>query len=269
MAAPATRPRRQRLGQGGLVDQAAPGAVDDADAGLHPRQRLRADQVAGLGRERRVQRDVVAPPPEVVERRDGLDPELRRPLGRQEGVEPDHLHVEPLRPPGDGQAHPAQADDPQRLAAELGAGELVAVPAPRLQAVVGLRDVARQGQHQRQGVLGGRDRVAPRRVHHHDPLPGRGRHVDVVDPHPGADDRLQPGLVAQDLGRQLRPRPDHDPVGLGQRGLELRRFELRGDHDLQARLGPEQLQPLLGQRVGHQNAMRHNKAPRLIVVGQR
>ena len=119
MAAPVTLPAVQRLDQGGLVDQAAPGAVDDPDAGLHPRQRGGADQVAGLGRERRVQRDVVAAVPEVVERRDALDAELRGPLGRQEGVEPDHLHVEPLGPLRDRQADPPQSDDPQRLAAEL------------------------------------------------------------------------------------------------------------------------------------------------------
>ena len=41
--------RRQGLEQGGLVDQAASGAVDDPDARLHLRQLVRADQVPRLG----------------------------------------------------------------------------------------------------------------------------------------------------------------------------------------------------------------------------
>ena len=72
-------------------------------------------------------------------------------------------------------------------------------------------------EHQRHGVLGRRDRVAARRVHHHDALAGRGRDVDVVDADAGADDRLEPGLVRQDVGRQLRARADRDAVGLVQR----------------------------------------------------
>ena len=41
-------------------------------------------------------------------------------------------------------------------------------------------------------------------------------------PTPGADDRLEPRLVLEDLGRQLRARADHDPVGLGQRRSQAR-----------------------------------------------
>ena len=105
-----------------------------------------ADQVAGLGRQRRVQRDEVAAAPEVVEPRDALDAAFERLLGGQERVEADDRHAEPLRPLGDRQPDPAQADDAQRLAVELGAGELVPVPLARLEAVVGLGHVPRQRQ---------------------------------------------------------------------------------------------------------------------------
>ena len=152
---------------------------------------------------------------------------------------------------------PAQADDPQRLAAELRAGELVAVPLAGLEAVVGLGDVPREGEHQGHRVLGRRDGVAARRVHHHDPLAGRGRDVDVVDAHAGADDHLEPGLVAEHLGRQLRPRADHDPVGLGQRRRAGRRVsslvETTTSSPGSARSSSK---PFVGQLVGHQHAMR-------------
>ena len=80
-------------------------------------------------------------------------------------------------------------------------------------------------------------------------------------PTPGADDRLEPGLALQDLGRQLRARADHDPVGLVPAPAARRRVlgELRVDDDLDARLGPEQRQAFLGQLVGHQHAMRHGR----------
>src|SRR5262249_60801931 len=43
----------------------------------------------------------------------------------------------------------------------------------------------------RDGVLGGGDGVAERRVHHHDAGGGGRRHVDVVDADAGAADHLQ------------------------------------------------------------------------------
>ncbi len=177
-------------------------------------ERRGADDVAGLGGHRRVQGDEVAARPEVVELLDALDAELQRLVGGEERVEADDGHAERLRPLRHRQADPAEPDDAERLALELRAGELVAVPPAGLEAVVRRGDVARQGQHQGHGVLGRRDRVAAGRVHHDDPAPGRRRHVDVVDADARPHDRLEPRLALEDLGRQLRARPDHDPVGL-------------------------------------------------------
>ena len=251
------------LGQRGLVDQAAPGAVDDPHRGLHPGDLGGADDVAGLGGHRRVQRQEVAAGPQVIQPLDALDAQLLRLVGGQEGVEADDRHPEPLRPLRHRQPDPAQPDDAQGLALELRAGELVPVPLARFQAGVGLGDVPRQREQQRHGVLGRGDRVAARRVHHHDPAPGRRRHVDVVDPHAGAHDRLEPRLALEHVGGQLRARPDHDPVGLGQRPLEGRHVlrELGVDHHLDPRLGPQPLQTFLGQLVRHQYPMRHDRSP--------
>ena len=38
--------------------------------------------------------------------------------------------------------------------------------------------------------------------------------VDVVDADARPDDRLEPGLVGEDLGGELRPGPDRDAVGV-------------------------------------------------------
>ena len=88
---------------------------------------------------------------------------------------------------------------------------------PDLRLSLALATFRASGQQQCHRVLGRRDRVSARRIHHHDPAPGRGRDVDVIDAHARANDRLEPGLAFQNLGRQLRARSDHDAVGLEQR----------------------------------------------------
>ena len=52
-------------------------------------------------------------------------------------------------------------------------------------------NLAGQRQHQRDGVLGGGDRIAERRVHHDDAARGGGGNVDIVDADAGAADHLQ------------------------------------------------------------------------------
>ena len=251
----------ERLDQGGLVDQAAPRTVDDSHRRLHHADRAGVDEVARLGIERRVQRDKVAAGPEFVEPRHALDPVLERLLGRQQRVETDHGHAEAEGAPGHGEADPAQTDHAQGLALELGTGEGVTVPLSRLEAVIGHGHVAGQGEHQCHGVLGRRDRVAPGCVHDHDALAGRGRDVDVVHADPCADDGLEPRLVLEDLGGQLRSRPDRDPIGIIQGRLERRGVlgQPGIDDDLDSFLGTQQGQSFLGKLVGHQHAMRHDQ----------
>ena len=213
-----------------------------------------------------MQGDVVATLPEVFEPGDAFDPVLGGALGREERVVTHHLHVKPQRPLGDGQAHAAKADDAQRLAAELGAGELRAIPTARLEAVIRLGHVPGEGQHEGHRVFGGRNGIPARCVHYHDPMTGRGGHVDIVDTHSRADDDFQSRLILQDLGRQLRTRPDHDPVGVGQGGTQHRWIELRVHDHLEVRLGTQDRQPFLSQFVRDQHAMHHNSAP-LVAIG--
>ena len=128
-------------------------------------------------------------------------PRSTRALGRQERIVGDHLHAQPEGAVGDDRADIAAADDAERLAGDLDAHEAVLLPLAGLRRGVGLRDLARERQHQRDGVLGGGDRIAERRVHHDDALGGRGRNVDIVDADAGAADHLQVLGALEDLRR--------------------------------------------------------------------
>ena len=89
-------------------------------------------------------------------------------LRRQERIVGDHLHPQAERAVGDDRADIAAADDAERLAEDLDAHEVVLFPLAGVRRGVGLRDLPRQRQHQRDRMLGGGDRIAERRVHHDD-----------------------------------------------------------------------------------------------------
>ncbi len=122
---------------------------------------------------------------------DLLDPDLHRPLWREERIVGDHLHAQAQGAVGDDRADVAAADDAERLARQLHAHEAVLLPLAGLGGEVRLGQLARQGEHHGDGVLGGGDRVAERSVHHHHARLGGGRDVDVVDPDAGSTDHLQ------------------------------------------------------------------------------
>ena len=60
---------------------------------------------------------------------------------------------------------------------------------------------AGEREHQGDGMLGGGDRIAERRVHHHHAARGGGGDVDIVDPDPGAADDLQIGRGVEQFAR--------------------------------------------------------------------
>jgi hypothetical protein len=109
-------------------------------------------------------------------------------------------------------ADPAEAHDPEALAGELGAGEGLPVPLLGLHRGVGRRDVPREREHEADRELGGRERVAARRVHHEDAAPRRRREVDVVDAHAATADHLQALRRLDDLGVHLGAAADEDRV---------------------------------------------------------
>src|SRR5204862_6081275 len=138
-----------------------------------------------------------------VEVGDAFDAQLGGAVGGQEGVEADDLHVQARGAAGDLAADATQADDAERLTGQLHADELATVPFAALQAGGGQGDVAGQGHHHGDGVLGGGDGVAAGRVHDDDAAARGGGHVDVVHADAGADDGLELARLLQQVGGDL------------------------------------------------------------------
>ena len=120
-AAPAMRPSRTRVGQRGLVDDAAAGRVDDPQRRLRVREQVGRDQAHRVGRLREVDREEVGLADEVLERGDERHAELPGAVGTHVRVEGHELHAERQRALGDEHADAAEADDAERLAVELDA----------------------------------------------------------------------------------------------------------------------------------------------------
>ena len=73
-------------------------------------------------------------------------------------------------------------------------------------------DVAREGEHQREGVLGGGNGVSGRGVHHDDSVVGGGIAVDVVHADSGAADGFEVLRGGEDFGSDLGFRADDKAV---------------------------------------------------------
>jgi hypothetical protein len=134
---------------------------------------------------------------------DLLDAHFDRALRRQERIEGDDLHLQAERAVGDDASRYCRADQAERLAGDFDAHEAVLLPLAGLGRGVGGGDLAREREHQRDGVLGRGDRIAERRVHHDHALGRRGRNVDIVDADAGAADDLQVGRGGEDFLRHL------------------------------------------------------------------
>ncbi len=195
-------------------------------------ERLRIDDVAGLVGERRVQGDEIGAAPQFVEL-DFLDAEIERAFGGQKRIVGDHFHLQPDRAVGDDRADIAAADDAERLAEDLDAEKFVLLPFAGARRSVGLGDLPRQRQHQRDGMFGRGDRIAERRVHHDDAARGRRRNVDIVDADAGAADHFQAFGLLQDFRRDLGRGADRQPVeavdGVGKLVLVLAEIGLEID----------------------------------------
>ena len=156
-----------------------------------------------------------------------VDADLPRGGGGEERVEADHLHIEAGGAAGDLAADAAEADDAKRLAGELGADELGALPLGRggTDMGVGGGDVAGQRHEQGDGLLGGADGVAAGRVHDDDALARGGGDVDVIDADAGAGDGAQLAGIFEQLGGDGRAAADDDAVGEAERFLQVGALE--------------------------------------------
>ena len=167
------------------------------------------------------------------------------------------LHFKRQGPCGDGLPDAPKADDSERLSGELRADVLLAIPAAFDQALVGGMQIARQRQHQGNRLLGGRDRVAARGVHHHDSKP-RGRlFIDVVGADAGAGDRLQPPVSSQGLGGYFHTAAADCPVKLGERLPQVFARQPGADLELDVSSRFQQLEPVFRKRI-QDNHARHS-----------
>ncbi len=226
------------------------GRVDDADARLGLGQEVASEQAHGLGRLGRVDRHEVSLGDEL------LDPHQAHthgpgPLLGHEGVVADELHAEGVGALGNQRTGPAEADHAEDLAVQLDALPFRALPAASDERRMGLGDVASLGEQQRHGLLGHREDVRGRRVHHHDAALGRGRDVHVVQADTGPAHHLERGACGQDLGRDLGGRADDERLGPDDRPEELLGGEPLLDVDVVTRVG-KQVEPALRDLLRHQ-----------------
>ena len=198
----------------------------------------------------------IGPRQQLVEL-DELDAVVGGGLGADERVHAEDRHLHRPGADGDGLPDLAQADDPERPAAQLEAGELGALPFAAPDRGVGRRGPAGDPVEQREGVLGGRDRVAGRGVDDHDPGPRGGLQVDVVDADAGPPDDDQPRRGGDELGVDLDLAADDQRVVVGQDRAQLIAAEARPLVDLVT--GSQELDALLGDGLGHEDP--HAPAP--------
>ena len=174
-----------------------------------------------------MQRDEIGAAQQLVEL-DFFDAELDRALGRQERIVGDHLHLQPDRAVGDDRADIAAADDAERLAENLDAEEFVLLPFAGARRSVGLGNLPRQRQHQRDRVLGGGDRIAERRIHDDDAARGRRRNIDIVDADAGAADHFETfrlsSIFAVTLEAERMARPSKPLIAAASFSLSLPRL---------------------------------------------
>ncbi len=121
-------------------DQRAAGDVEDAHAVPALGQHLGVQPALGVRVLGQMQGEEVRGRVHVVGRVGLLDAELAIALGAHERVEGDHLHLKAAGALGDELADPSEAEDPERLLAQLDAAELRALPLAAGQRRVRLRE---------------------------------------------------------------------------------------------------------------------------------
>ncbi len=143
------------------------------------------------------------------DRRHEVDAELAGSLRAHVRVVRHELHAERVGALRDQHPDPAETDDAEHLVVELDAFPTGPVPLAGAEVAIGLRNIAGLCEQQRDGVLGRRQHVRLRRVHHHHAAPGRRFDVDVVEPDPGAADDHELVGRFEHLGGDLRGAADH------------------------------------------------------------
>ena len=210
----------QRLRERLLIDDAAARALDQIGGRFHGGEFLAPDQSHGFLAARRVDSHEIAGGEQLLET-SRLVAVVGDHVVGHEGIMDHDLQRQPAAARGDDAPDGAVADDADRLAGDLSAGVLGAVPLALAYRSVGGGEVPRHAEDVRDRELSGGGRVSVRRIEHDKTELGRPGDIDVVDADAGAADDAQLRLLGQYLGRQLGRAAHDDAVDLGELRLEL------------------------------------------------
>ena len=194
-----------------FIDQFAARTVHQTHSALHLLQRLGVDHARGLRSEADVQRQIIRRRVDFLQLGDG-DTLLLGHRDRDERIVRDNLHPEGSRPPRDFHSDSPQTYNAQRLAPQFRSLQRFLLPLAGMHQLIRPAEMARQGQHHRQGMFRDCDRIRSGRVHDRDALPRRGFQIDVVDSHSRAPDHAQLSRLSQQLGIHLHRRADDQRV---------------------------------------------------------
>ena len=246
--------RLKRPKQRFFVDYATPGAIYYAYAVAHGGEGIVAHHAAGVVGERGVHGQKISPRVHFCECRQ-LHAQPGGALLGEKRIVGHYLHLQAASAIADDGAYVSKPHHAQGLAAELGTHKVAASPVALPERGVGLRYVAGQCHHQRHGVLGGGDVVAPGRVHDdHSAARGLG-HVYVVHPYARAAHDLELCCSIQQLGRDARTAAYDQAVGVGYNSGEIFGRQAGLVVQQQARRGLE-----YGQALGRQLVRNNNLA---------
>ena len=137
------------------------------------------------------------------------------PFGRNEGIVGQQAHSHGFGGFGNVGTDFPQSDNPQGFFVNFGTNILFAIPLPLFDGMVGVGDVARQGQHHGDGVFGRGDRIALRRVDDDDSLAGGGGDIHVIDPNSSATDNFELRPGGNDFFGDLGSRSNHQGIVFG------------------------------------------------------
>ena len=118
-------------------------------------------------------------------------------------------------------------------------------------------------------MLGRAERVAGRRVHHHDAEPRGGGVVDVVGADAGPHDRLQPAVALERLGRDLHAAAADGAVELGQGLAQVVALEAGADFVGQCRARRQQIETFLRERIENDDRGHDDRVMRVQMVDNR
>ena len=247
--------------EGGFVDQATAGAVDDECTLVHERKAVGIENVVGVRRHRDVEGDDVGSGEGFIGRGGETDLHFIGAGLGEEGVIGDNLHVEGLGALGELGSDAAHADDGEGFTVEFDAleGFTGGFEITGNDSGVAEGDVAGGGTHESEGVLGGGNGVSGGRVHHNHAVGIGGITIDVVDADAGAANSLEPGGGGEDLGGDLGLGANDESIVFAD---DFQQFvgrepdlEISGD----VRMGIEKLNTDFRNRVGDQNATWHSR----------